>query len=652
MKIKRGSSSIFVIAFAVIIFGIILISFLNQGGMGSGNYLPDPDNGYKLTDYNVDIVVNEDGTMDITEEITANFLSQSRGLVRWLPLVQTVRFYDENNNLVEKKHKNTISNFKVINGVNLAKTTTSQGCKLYYFGNEGQYFTGAKTYKFSYNFNMGNDQVKAKDLFYFNILGSGWDTSIEDFDFRITFPTAVELGDLDFYIGRYGESADDAKGQIEGLEVSGAENNVVSGKVAHLDYAEAVTVYTEFEKGYFDWKSNNTYSIVVYVVGFGLLSAVIGFWFVKRRKSPVVEVVEFKAPKGLTPTEVGYLNDGEITSDDLSALIVYWASKGWLKLADGDKDVVVIEKLVDEAPEEMKSHEKRLFNALFKAGKKKINSNQLSLVGGEAAFESKEFVEMSMKSYFAKQPDGLFKFFGIFATLLNLILMIATPGIKIWMFVLMFLPAIGLFAYPSLVKYHAKHEKRAKVLIILDIVMIIGSLMAYIIAFNHYFDLVFARIMPLLLSAALLVVYPLLERYSEEGKKMMGSIRGLKNYILTAEKDRIAVVAAENPELFYEILPYAYVLGVSDVYMEKFEGLNIQPPTWYECADPTDVYFASRLVSHTMNKVSRGINNSLAAHRAAQVAKGIAKSASSIGGSGGGGGFSGGGGGGGGVGRW
>ena len=30
----------------------------------------------------------------------------------------------------------------------------------------------------------------------------------------------------------------------------------------------------------------------------------------------------------------------------------------------------------------------------------------------------------------------------------------------------------------------------------------------------------------------------------------------------------------ENPKLFYDVLPYAYALGVSDVYMEKFEDIK------------------------------------------------------------------------------
>ena len=36
----------------------------------------------------------------------------------------------------------------------------------------------------------------------------------------------------------------------------------------------------------------------------------------------------------------------------------------------------------------------------------------------------------------------------------------------------------------------------------------------------------------------------------------------------------------ENPELYYKILPYAQVLGVTDEWEKKFENILIQPPTW------------------------------------------------------------------------
>jgi uncharacterized membrane protein len=40
-------------------------------------------------------------------------------------------------------------------------------------------------------------------------------------------------------------------------------------------------------------------------------------------------------------------------------------------------------------------------------------------------------------------------------------------------------------------------------------------------------------------------------------------------------------MVSENPQYFYDILPYAYALGVSKVWMEKFESIATEPPTWY-----------------------------------------------------------------------
>ena len=37
---------------------------------------------------------------------------------------------------------------------------------------------------------------------------------------------------------------------------------------------------------------------------------------------------------------------------------------------------------------------------------------------------------------------------------------------------------------------------------------------------------------------------------------------------------------AQDPELYYHILPYAQVLGISSVWEDKFRDLAVQPPQW------------------------------------------------------------------------
>jgi uncharacterized membrane protein len=130
----------------------------------------------------------------------------------------------------------------------------------------------------------------------------------------------------------------------------------------------------------------------------------------------------------------------------------------------------------------------------------------------------------------------------------------------------------------------------------------------------------------------------------------LGQIRGLKNYITVAEKDKMEMFVRENPTLFYDVLPYAYVLGVSDVYMKKFENVNIVQPEWYH----TDSSWTKVIViDHCLHHFSMSMNKNLSMHTASQIGK-TASTVGRISGGGhsGGGGFSGGGHGGGGGGRW
>lgn len=57
------------------------------------------------------------------------------------------------------------------------------------------------------------------------------------------------------------------------------------------------------------------------------------------------------------------------------------------------------------------------------------------------------------------------------------------------------------------------------------------------------------------------------------GTEMLGRIRGFKHFLEVADKDRLEMLVTENPSYFYDILPYTYILGVSDKWIDKFEDI-------------------------------------------------------------------------------
>ena len=133
-----------------------------------------------------------------------------------------------------------------------------------------------------------------------------------------------------------------------------------------------------------------------------------------------------------------------------------------------------------------------------------------------------------------------------------------------------------------------------------------------------------------------LFVYNGLQKRTEFGKDIIGKIYGFKNFLETAEKEKLETLVSENPTYFYDILPYTYVLGVSKKWISKFESISIEPPSWYDYGHTT---YNVSMMDTFMNKTF------------VSAASTLNSSPSSSGGSGGGG-SSGGGSGGGGGGSW
>lgn len=618
----------------------------------SGQYLPEQDTGYTIENYVIDIDVKEDKSMRIKETITVNFSESSHGIVRWLKLRDKVSYY-EKNKIVSKNYSNSITNF-----LNYTSTPCyrfeENGYVFYRFGDDYDTVVGEQTYSFGYTFYSGDDRIKSKDLFYFNIIGTGWDTSIANVNFSVTFPTQVEAQQFDFYVGQYGE--DNAGGDSRlTYAISG---NKITGNCTNLAYGEAITVYSEFKNGYFNIKRNYLFDIIIAVFTVVIVVWIAIFYYKKKKKDPIVEVVEFEAPKGITPTEAGYLNDGKITGDDLSSLIVYWASNGYVKIKELKKDFEITK--IADLPADAKEHEKLFFEAIFR-NCDVINSSSLSKLDGALGYRCKQSVEKDLQPCFEKKTENIFSNLCVFVVIVFVLmfwknLTQACIGFfpALLGFVCVVVLGFGLCFMPGIIKLKQKISKKKFLLYyILDSILVLTALIGFAILMESYSDAFAARFYLMLLPVLCFLIYPGLEFYTKEGRDKLGHIRGLKNYIMMAEKDRMEMLVKDDPTLFYNVLPYAYVLGVSEVYMNKFKDVNIVQPDWYYSEDFTTKYIAYRMVTD-LNMISTSITKSMINTNIVNTVSKTTSFIGKIGGGGGrsGGGFSGGGSGGGGGGRW
>ena len=69
---------------------------------------------------------------------------------------------------------------------------------------------------------------------------------------------------------------------------------------------------------------------------------------------------------------------------------------------------------------------------------------------------------------------------------------------------------------------------------------------------------------------------------NKDSLKTLGDLLGLKKFIETAEKDKLEKLVEDDPEYFYAVLPYAYLLEISNKWIKKFEDIMEVNPDWFE----------------------------------------------------------------------
>ena len=91
---------------------------------------------------------------------------------------------------------------------------------------------------------------------------------------------------------------------------------------------------------------------------------------------------------------------------------------------------------------------------------------------------------------------------------------------------------------------------------------------------------------------------------------MLTKIKGFKNYLETVEKDKLETLVMQDPEYFYNILPYAYVLGVSDIWINKFETISLKPPSWLDNSTTFDISSFDTFMNTTIDYIQTSISSS------------------------------------------
>ena len=361
------------------------------------------------------------------------------------------------------------------------------------------------------------------------------------------------------------------------------------------------------------------------------LLIVVGMWFAFGKDEKVMDHIEYYPPKGFNSAETGFFYKGKVDTQDVVSLIIYLAARGYIKITETSEKSLftttgrfTITKLKDydgDKPEE------RLFlNGLFKISAAEPSqrdmfsglTNPEAVFGDDTANEVTEICLEDLKSNFYLTVNGIIanmnkkenrerifeknslnKRLPIAIMCISAFLLITVRPLidyhdSLFILLVLLFPAIGFY-----ILFLALFTDSMKTLIVNGVPTNKRSAgLTFGLVFGLGFGgLPFAfMVMPALLlktaywtafltGITCIVLMLLLEirmkKRTTSGNELFGKIKGLKRFLETAERHRLEQIAGQSPNYFFKVLPYAYVFGIMDLWIKKFENIAIKQPGWY-----------------------------------------------------------------------
>lgn len=547
---------------------------------------------WRVSNFNDNITISENGLATIREEITIVFVGSFQGIHRTIPihypgpngtnytLFLDVKGVTDGNGMPLNYESHTSGDYRDL--------------KIYVPGAEDT----TKTVVISYTVRNGVRYFPDHDEFYWNVTGNDWPVPIDMAAALTQFPASA-AGSLraQAFTGVYGSAQQDATANVKDSNVFFQTNNP-------LPMRGGLTIDVFIPKGILQQPS--AFTKLVWFVGsnpivflpfltFAVMFLV--WWYKGRDPDPGRSVAPmYEPPPGMSPAETGALIGDQVHPKDITCTLVDLAVRGFVKIEEtDDKGLVFHHK--DYAfhllkPREqwtnLASHELVMLTNVFgTSDMTTLSSLRNRFYTSIPVIRTDIMSSLKQKGMYSLDPDSA-NAYSIGAV-------------------------VAMVACLALLQYvHAADFFSSVPLLILC--GVISALIWWL----------FARVM----SAK-----------TVKGVQTKVAVLGFQEFMNRVDKDRLRTMP---PNTFEKFLPYAMALGVEHQWATAFAGLIQSPPTWY--ASPygygypgggfNPIFFSNSMntMTNTMHQVF------VSAPRASSTGSGW-----SGGGFGGGGGFSGGG---------
>lgn len=554
--------------------------------------LVDPAYRFELEKYDVTYDISDDCSIQVTEIMDVFYRGRfSTGFYRDIP----VNAGTQVKNVKASKLDGDSPSFYYDVDIEYAGFITVD------IGDSSSKYNKREKYLLTYTYVITNSFVK-KGTLPLNPVGTGWESEISSANVTMILPEGFTGAEC-FY-GKKGSADQLAYKQTveDGRTVLRVEN-------VSLPSFNGISFDLHFENGalknYFDFTP-----FIFVIVAAVVFAALIVLKFTLFGKSYITPVVNYEAPNNLDPLMMGKLIDNKIDNEDVTSMIFYWASKGYIKINFENKYKPILIRIAKELPSGCSNYERTLYTGLFVEGDA-VSINSL-------ANKYYKWIDRAKSEINTKTKGQLYKSWtnwaslaiavvaGLFMGVVPLILAFSQISSTFLYFAgfTAVVPAvlINLCSQTVLTLKYKKKPLTFRLMWVAVAVFCCIVAAAYLLIPSAIIG-IWAKLLLALAGMGIAATSSLLVSRTDKYTQQLGEILGFKEFIKLAEKDQLEKMLEDNPQFYYNVLPYAQVLGISDIWTEKFNGITIEPPQWMTGNVIGDVF-----VLHTFNTM---INRSM-----------------------------------------
>ena len=390
---------------------------------------------------------------------------------------------------------------------------------------------------------------------------SGFDYPVEQVNFSITFPGEI-TGEPAFYSGYLNSSV----GSI--MQWTQGGNRISGFTTAALQDRDTLTLSMTVSEEMFPGKlmvareGNPEYVYMGICAGVALL-----YWILMMRCLPIIRHHRTIPPEGLTAGEVG--SRLSAAGVDLTMMVFSWAQMGYLKIVPDKYGRVFLQKRM-EMGNERTDFECRTFKYLFSRGNTVEGTGRAY---AKLCLKVAQTVSGAHEMY--RRRAGNIQIFRIiccgvslFSGICFAMNLVYHPTLQVLLSILLGTAGVitGWSVQDGMFRFHIRGKTAqyvGAVCMLLWIIMgiIAGQVWAGVAA-------VAAQML-----AGMAAAYG--GRRSSLGRTHASQILGMRHYLKHISKDEIQRIMENNPDYFFDMMPYAIALGVDTAFARRFQGVNL-----------------------------------------------------------------------------